>query len=352
MQNEHTVAIRDMRPGEEKTLLDMARRAFSHSPMEQVAISKPKTALVAEVDGAIAGAMFIKVFAAAGAKTGYLDVGYVAKEYRGKGVGRVLYPAAVERLRAMGCRQIAALIIDDNAASWKPLQNMGFSTPSLSGLVRLLGIGPALSVWLRTFFCFAGGAQLWATGPKKERGSLQELASFLLVNLLLFVPGLLRAAGTPGLPVTRLLAYVAVLLVGVIFGGVGAALAGQSWRFGFPRGGALLPIICSAIGGVFPMVGRWYLKNPAPDEPSRRAMGVQATVEWLGLIALLAAYAVFRPGDSFVYQCASIAVNLLLFHVIPFMPFGAFGGARVYAWSKAAYALLAAASVALLFLVL
>ena len=58
MQCDNSVVFRDMKPGEEKALLRAARQAFIHSPFEQVGISKPKLALVAEVDGAIAGAMF------------------------------------------------------------------------------------------------------------------------------------------------------------------------------------------------------------------------------------------------------------------------------------------------------
>lgn len=256
MQNEPSIMIREMKPGEEKALLGAARRAFIHSPLEQLGISKPKSALVAEVDGAVAGAMFLRVFGTGKKKTGYLDVGFVAKEYRGLGIGRTLYPAAVEHLRGTGCDHVAAMVIDDNVASWKSLENQGFGTPSLIELVRFLGFGRAMSLWLRTLFCIACGARLWIDGAVKKRNSMQELLSFLFVNLLLFLPALIRLADRPDRLIYMLLAYPSVLLAGILFGGIGCLAAGGQWHIAFPRGGALLTLLLNSIGAVFPMVGR------------------------------------------------------------------------------------------------
>lgn len=352
MQGNTSVVVRDMKPGEEKTLLHMARQAFVHSPMEQLGISKPKAALVAEVNGEIAGAMFLHVYSAANKKTGYLDVGFVAKQYRGLGIGRQLYPAATQRLVEMGCEPVAAMVIDDNVASWKSLENQGFGTPSLTGLVRKLGFGRFLRLWLQTLFCIACGANFWMSGPVKKRSSAQEFASFLLVNLLLFLPRLLQLTARPDELVNTLLAYPAVLALGAVFGALGCLAARGAWRFSFVRGGLLLTLLLSSFGTVFPMVGRWYLKEPQATKESRRALGVQAMVEWVGMLLLFCLGAFLVQQTAFFYHCAAIAANLLVYRLIPFMPFGSFGGGRVWGWNKAAFAALAVATAALLFVVI
>lgn len=257
MQDTHSVQIRDMRSGEEKALLGEARQAFIHSPLEQLGISKPKFALVAEVDGAIAGAMFLRMIGTGENKTGYLDVGFIKKGYRGLGLAKTLYPAAIQRLREFGCDCVCAQVLDDNAASWKPLQNQGFSTPTLAGMVKRMGLGRAISCWFQTLYCIACGSRLWMDGPAKERGSGKEFASFLCVNLLLFLPRLIQLTAQPEQLLSTALAYLAVLFAGVFFGGIGCLVAGGEWRFAFPRGGALLTLLLNAVGVTFPMVGRW-----------------------------------------------------------------------------------------------
>lgn len=352
MQSDPPVIIRDMRPGEEKALLRAARRAFIHSPFEQVGISKPKSALVAEVNGSLAGAMFLRVFPSGEKKTGYLDVGFVVKEYRGHGIGRALYPAATERLRAMGCDPIAAMVIDDNVASWKSLENQGFGTPSLTGLVRKLGFVRAASIWLQTLLCAACGTNFWMSGPIKERSSAWELLSFLWVNMLLFAPALLQLISKPDLLLSTSLAYPSLLLASVLFGGIGCLIAGNTWRFSFPRGGMAVSLLLNSFGSVFPMVGRWYLKSSKATAGDRRAMGIQAIVEWIGMLLLFSLGAFLLKENDFLFQCASLSANLLIYHLIPFMPFGAFGGARVWAWSKAAFALLAVVTIAVIIVAL
>lgn len=351
MHGENPV-VRDMKPGEEKALLRIARRAFIHSPLEQVGISKPESALVAEVDGVVAGAMFVRVFGAGPKKTGYLEAGFVVKAYRGLGIGRVLYPAAIERLLELGCGPITAMVIDDNAASWKLLENQGFGTPTLTEMARSLGFGRAALLWLRTLLCAASGSRFWMSGPVKARSSLQELLSYLWVNVLLFLPGLIQLTAHPDRLIHTLLAYPFVLLSGVLFGGIGCLAAGDAWRFSFTRGGAAITLLLNSLGTAFPMVGRWYLREPRATKACSRAMGVQAAVEWIGMLLLFALGAFPLKDNEFFYRCAALTANLLIYRMIPFMPFCSFGGARVWSWNKLAFALLAAATVLLVFFVL
>ena len=346
MQNGHSVIIRDMQKGEEKALLCMARQAFIHSPLEQLVISKPKIALVAEVDGAIAGAVFLHIFDS-GKKTGYLDIGFVNKEYRGLGIAHVLYPAAIAFFREKGCDLVAAQIRDDNAASWKPIRSQGFATSTFTDLVKSLGLGRAILLWLQTHSLIACGSQLWISAPAKERSSKKELISFLCVNLLLYLPWLLQLIHQPSRLLDTLLAYPFVLLSGVLFGRLGCFAAGDSWHFLFPRSGMFITLLLNTLGGLFPMVGRWYLKDPQPTHECRRSMGVQATIEWVGMLALFTLGAFLLKGDTFFYRCAALTTNLLFYRILPFMPFG---GGRVWNWNKLVFSVLTMVTFVLIFI--
>lgn len=352
MQHGQSVVIRDMISGEEKKLLREARLAFVHSPMEQIAIANPKSALVVEVDGEIAGAMFLRVFGVGEKKTGYLELGFVVKKFRGRGIGRLLYPAAIGRLTEMGCDVVSAMVIDDNIASWKSLENQGFGAPSLTEIVRTLGFTRAITIWLKTLLCAACGARFWMNIPVKERSSGQELLSFLWVNLVLFLPGLIRLVTRPGQLIPTLLAYPSVLLAGALLGGIGCLVTRNAWRFSFPRGGALISLFLNTLGVVFPMVGRWYLKESQATAQCRRALGLQAAIEWIGLLLIFSLGAFLLKENAYFYHCAAISANLLVYRLIPFMPFGSFGGARVWAWSKIVFAAFAIVTIALIFLVL
>lgn len=345
MQHDGLVTIRDMKPGEEKMLVGAARKAFIHSPLEQLVISSPRSALVAEVEGCLAGAMFLRIIGKGEKKTGYLDIGFVVKEYRGRGIARILYPAAMEYLQKAGCGLIAAMVIDDNSASWKTLENQGFGKPSLTGLVRSMGLGRAVEFWFKTLMCIACGTHLWAKGLTKERRSPHELAVFLGVNVLLILPGFFLHGRSDVF--LFVLAYLSVLLAGVLFGGLGCLAAGGKWYFAFPRCGTLLTLFMNSIGGVFPMTGRWYPRNPQNTKECRRTMGIQAVVEWMGMILIFALGAFLLKDNLFLYRCATIAASLLVYRVILILPFG---GGRVWNWSKLVFAALAAVTIILFML--
>lgn len=177
------------------------------------------------------------------------------------------------------------------------------------------------------------------------------MITFLLLNILLFVPRLIQISSEPTLLVNTLLAYPTVLVAGVLFGALGCAIAKNKWHFAFPRGGILISLLLNSIGVVFPMVGRWYLDDPQSTKVCRRAMGVQATIEWAGLLLIFCLGGFLLKDNPYVFQCASLVANLLVFRLIPFSPFGSFGGARVWNWNKAAFAGIAAVTLAIILIV-
>ncbi len=327
MPDKSSIIIRDMRPGEEDILIRMARRIFS--PMEQLGISRPRMALVAEVDGMVAGALFMHIYGKEN-KTGYLELAFITRKYRGRGIGNMLYPAASARLRDMGCETVTAMVRDDNPASWKLLAKQGFHVPTLCGLMREVGFARAFALWVQTILCAACGMNFWIDRPLKERGSLLELFTFLWVNIVLFTPAFFRFASEPGRIPAYLLAYLLALAAGVL-----------------ARGGALIPPLINAMGGAFPMLGRWYLTDVRATPECRRALGIQAAVEWIGMTGLFALGAFALRANTLLYQSAVFTLNLLLYRLIPVLPFGHFGGTRVWEWSKIVFAILAVSTLVL-----
>lgn len=74
-------------------------------------------------------------------------------------------------------------------------------------------------------------------------------------------------------------------------------------------------------------------------------MGLEAAFEWVGLMALFALGAYLYKDSGFLYQCAALSANLLVYRVLAFMPFG---GGRVWGWNKAAFAVFAVATAGLI----
>ncbi len=179
------ICIRAMAPEETETLMRYARQSFSL--IERLGVSRPKMAVVAMVDGEIAGAVFLKMFGME-QKTGYMDLGFVRPEYRGKGVGNALYPAAIQALKDEGATLVAAMVKDDNVASWGLLKKQGFSLPNMVQLFRMMGFWNALSLWLNSLCCIASGMNMWISESLPEAKGGWEAAAFFCVNALLMTP--------------------------------------------------------------------------------------------------------------------------------------------------------------------
>jgi ribosomal protein S18 acetylase RimI-like enzyme len=85
------------------------------------------TSLVADADdGSLAG--FVVAFESrATPGVGYIHFVWVAPEYRGSGVGRALYEAVFELLRAHGCRMVEAVTRRANQGSVAFHEQLGFA---------------------------------------------------------------------------------------------------------------------------------------------------------------------------------------------------------------------------------
>jgi phosphinothricin acetyltransferase len=84
--------------------------------------------LVAEVGGVVAGYAYASSFRPrAGYRFTVEDSVYLRAEYAGKGIGRQLLGALIERCKAAGCRQMVAVIGGENPASVVMHRTLGFA---------------------------------------------------------------------------------------------------------------------------------------------------------------------------------------------------------------------------------
>jgi phosphinothricin acetyltransferase len=84
--------------------------------------------LVAEVGGVVAGYAYASSFRPrAGYRFTVEDSVYLRADYAGKGIGRQLLGALIERCKAAGCRQMVAVIGGENPASAVMHRTLGFA---------------------------------------------------------------------------------------------------------------------------------------------------------------------------------------------------------------------------------
>jgi phosphinothricin acetyltransferase len=84
--------------------------------------------LVAEVGGVVAGYAYASSFRPrAGYRFTVEDSVYLRADYAGKGIGRQLLGALIERCKAAGCRQMVAVIGGENPASVVMHRTLGFA---------------------------------------------------------------------------------------------------------------------------------------------------------------------------------------------------------------------------------
>lgn len=160
----------------------------------------PEHTFVAIDQGRIVGGMNADVYSAK-VRIGYLGWLYVAPDYRGSGVGRLLLDAVLDYLEDE-VDEICGCIEGDNPSSFKNLANRdGFSIMSLYEQFHRFGF-KAFRVWKRASRFFDMGYFMWhkSTGDGRKKKALspsieRQAASFLLTvlfNTLLFSLLLLR----------------------------------------------------------------------------------------------------------------------------------------------------------------
>lgn len=337
--------FREMREDEGRELYRLAKKSFS--PMEALAASVPRNALVAEVEGEIVGAMLLKIYRGRGGrKLGYLDLGFVVPAWQGQGIGKALYPAAIAWLREAGCEVVSAMVKDDNVASWGLLARQGFGIVGYGAFLRRFGLRDGLLMAMRTWFFVACGMNFWTDAPPpKQSGTLREiLAAFLLMLGFQCARQVLRFLQGQALRAEELAVGALVMGICILAGWLGTLMTKGKWHFQVPRGGFAISFVLMLFGTYFPLLGHWYPETWAQDARGRRRLAVVALVEWAVLLFLYASAKgtwLAARGLLAVQMTAQYAAILLFFHLLPIYPFEHFGGRRLWNWSKPVFLLMA-----------
>jgi len=368
------VVIREMEADEAAEIQSLGLRTFLRS-LETFFVPKPKTARVAVLDDKIVGGFIYTTEVHDGKKVGVVDFFFVDSAHGGQGIGSELCKEGVAYLWAEGCDYLAAVVRDDNVASWAAFEKNGFVRANMQKASDALGLVGFLSFYFKHAYCVSSACDIYFA-PRPDR--VIELSSYrkdtgfgqvmlyLFANLLLvFISALAstwffrEAYYFSDFLRTDLPAISpAVLFVfggAVLFTYLGTLFSGRKWHFRVPTGGLLLCLIIGFFGFFFPMGGSFYPNRYENTPEFRRSLGIPAVASWLYIMALLVVTSLFTEvlplfSYSIWAYIGAIAGILLIFRCMPLLHVS-FGSSRVFAWNKILYGVMFLVSILLLIFV-
>lgn len=332
------IFLRDMKSEEAPLILKGQRSSFS--PLFALFLSRPRQAVVAELDGKIVGAVTYKIIG--DHSVGYLDVAYVDASQRGYGLGTRLYEETMRRLKEAGCHVVAATIRDDNRRSWKIMEKNGCVPVSFAYLVRTFGFTDALRIYFSTHMAYALGHDLWmSTSKPYAQLPAVVLSSFLINYLLLFVASRGNFAFALG--------ALFVLAGEFGFGWLGTLETKARWEVRRPHDGLPLYLAIALTGGLLPLVVSWHPVEDTFDTSQYYHLLARSSLAgWVWVLATAVFSFSLVAGGSFVRGMQHLVVMLLIYRVLAFFPFESYGGKRVYDSSLWLYGLMVALSLPLI----
>lgn len=325
------IIIRTMKDGEQEPIVKIGKKSFSF--FEGLFISKPKRSMVAEYNGKIVGSILYKDLNTNSKKVAYIEEAFVDSDYRGFGIGKKLYSETCNYLWKQDYDVITAFVRDENVSSWKLLADNGFKTVSLYEAQKQIGMCGVLQHYIRTPFPFAVGMDFYMVNKERTVQKKEDSAwSFLLINILLNLTVWITAfyASTEKVFVT-FSAHILILLLFIGFRYLGTSFNKNKWKFRLNNGGSLISIVLGLFGNVFPMNANWYPDEYEKTDEFKKKLAIPELVKWLGfsLLSLLA-----FTQNPFLISVGKTAGYFLIFMAIPFYPFEALGGGRIYHYNK------------------
>lgn len=329
--NMDDLIIREMKAGEQKTLVKTAKRAFSF--VEGLFVGTPKKAMAAECKGTIVGGIIYKDMKAGHKSIVYISEAFVDPAYHGRGVGKRLYAETFSFLRRQGCDGMTALVKDDNVASFKLFMENGFRRVSFFEAAKHIGLAGMLKQYFMTPLLFASGMDLYmnmeGTAEKEKSSPALQLATFFLANMLLLLPIWVQ------LPDGELLRFVtAYAVVLTLFAAprcIAALSGGGHNKLRFNNEGSFITLLVSLGGNTFPMNINWYPEVYEDSENFRRRMAVPEIIKWC-IFAALPLLSFTQNG--YLRAIAQLSCYFLIFMILPFYPCEAFGAGRIYKYNK------------------
>lgn len=328
------ITIREMRKGEEKQVLQVARKAFRS--IEALLISTPKTAMVAEYDGKIVGGIIYSIMKSDSKTIAYIDDAFVDSDYQGLGIGKRLYTETFDCLWQRNCDVLTAMVKDDNVSSWKLVEDNHFKRVSYNQIIKVIGISALIKHFIKTPFMIAVGMDFYMADKenmvKEKNSGLSQFLFFFLVNIILLLPLwiklLLNAAND------FLLSFLAYLTILLLFAGcrcTGKIIGKNEWKFRLNNGGVFLPFLLSLFGNAFLMNGNWYPEKYENTDKFRKKLAVPELIKWF-VFALLPLFGLIQ--NQYCQTLSSFSSIYLMFMMIPIYPFESLGAGRIYRYNK------------------
>jgi ribosomal protein S18 acetylase RimI-like enzyme len=283
-------------------------------------------------------------------RIGYLEWGFVGKAYRGRRIGRNLYEKAHHAMKDSGCQSMCALVSDDNTASWRLFDRLGYRKTTVFELIRTYGIVRALLLYFRTMWAFSFGASLWLNTKDRAKIPRQPgLLHGLLFNLLLIGLYSLMHDVSPHTAVGYGAAMITYLLLTTM---IPLLFVHRDVHVRMFTGGNAITTLITLTGGVMPV----YLQHYPNVEQwtyhqKKDQLGVLAAIRWavscaIGLCCWFAVK-LFGFGPAYILYLLNYSVVLgVLNLLVPI--FDSFESLRVLKYKKSLFWVLAALNLFLL----
>ncbi|MCL2616109.1 MAG: GNAT family N-acetyltransferase [Defluviitaleaceae bacterium] len=341
------IIIREMAQDEIPVVKRISKKAFG--VVEGLMVPGPRQALVAIVDGTIAGGFIYKYESIAGRKVGSASVFAVDPAFHGKGIGTRLCEEGIRHLWGAGCEALVTYVRDDNVASWGAFKKNGFDCVSVADAARLFGAAGTVMLYFKTIFAFAPGYDFYVALPggapvtEGKAGSGGHIHGYMLANAALLLPILLRTEDARAM----LMAFALVFFGNVLAGYVGTLFSKRQWNFRMVQGGAFIFTLIS-IMSFMPFVGNWYPTHYENTPEFRRDLAVCSMAGWAFLLGVLGAALILGGSVPFLRYAAILANMLIIFRCMAYSPISAYGGGRVLDWNKAVFGAFVAVSIAVI----
>lgn len=372
------MTVRPMIPDESTATRAVARRCFGAFAM--VFFDFGAQTLVCEEDGRILGGVALGRFTAGARECGVVKWIFTAPDAQGRGVANHLLDAAMRWFDEEACTDVFACIEGHNTPSSNRFHDAGFRPMGFREQIAHYG-ATLPRVWLKSFHVIDVGHFLWVRSLAGSAGeavadevagdaadeavggpAVAAWALTVIANAAILAGMTLRTGGTGALTAERSLALL--IAVTLLFGVRTLAMLVTARMVGLPvwyrpweTGIVLSGLVGLVFGGIFPVPGsvypralRWRYRDLLPKLGPIAAVGAGELVS-LGWV-LWALTRVVDPGVGW-YAALSTAAALtrvmLVFDVVlPVFPLVCYNGRRVLDWKPVVWALLSAASLALL----
>ncbi len=369
--------VRPMNPEESRETRGVARRCFGAFAM--IFFDFGAQTLVCEEDGRILGGASLGRFSAGSRDRGVVKWIFTAPDAQGRGVANRLLAAAMAWFDEAGCTDVFACIEGYNTASSNRFFDAGFRPMGFRDQIARFG-SHLPRVWLKSFHVLDVGHFLWVRTPEAPlddigadatddgtddataASQLLAWAATVVLNAAILALVTIRTEGPGELSPERLLSLLiaVALLVGVrtVAMLLTARMVQLPMRYRPWETGLLLSgIVGAAFGGIFPIPGsvyprslRWRYRDLLPKLGPVAAVGAGELVSLGWVLWVLTRFVDPAVGwYGLLTVAAALTRVMLVFDVVlPVFPLVSYNGRRVLDWKPGVWALLAAASVALL----